>query len=185
MPLSPASRRRFEFRYAISGEAEPDFLGWHDHGQEERSDIYILRLPRADLLPKLRGGNRLQIKRLMAGAGALQYWIMTVDVGMDAVGAHSPALLPGLPIGTNASGLVDAARSNPEYHVVEVAKQRRLFTKGQVRAEIVSARAELAGSRRTIRSVAFEAANAAEMIDIMTARGVLARINSHYGMLLS
>lgn len=165
--------------------APPDFAGWTDHGQEKRSDIYILRLSRADLLPKLRGGNRLQIKRLMAGAGALQYWIMEVDVGMAADSTGSPALLPGLPTGSKASGLVDAAGSNPEYHVVEVAKKRRLFTKGQVRAEIVSALAHFAGSQRTIRSVAFEAENAADLIDVMARRNVLEKINSHYGMLLT
>ncbi|WP_420606288.1 hypothetical protein [Novosphingopyxis sp.] len=174
-------RRRFEFRYVTDGGRAPDFAETALLGTETRTDIYLLRPVRPDLLSKLRGNKRLQVKRLLAWAGPLQYWGMPLDhawSGTDPVMTH---LLPGLPIDRGPEQLLDTANHHNDYRVITVAKKRRLFQLGDVRAEITTVRA----GDRSFQTIGFEADQAAALIAMLVRYKIADRSNRDYGKLLA
>ena len=174
-------RRRFEFRYEANDDPLPRFASDTPVKIEQRVDIYILRRSRPDLLPKLRARERMQVKRLLSHAGALHYWAMPFDALLED-GIYVPErLLPGLSHATGPGPLITAAADHPDYHGVEVAKRRKLYQLGAVRAEITVAQA----GKRRFRTVGFEADRPAELQELLAKFQIGDRANRHYGDLLA
>ena len=167
--------RRFEFRCEVAGQRLPPFAGEPQQSVERRTDIYLLRPARADLLPKLRARERLQVKRLLAPAGPLQYWGMPIDCEAPCDDPLMPTLLPGLPLGEGTERLIEAARGYDDYRVVEVVKERRLFILGEVRAEV--AEAQIQGSGFVLRTLGFEADRADALMKLLHRSGIVDRPN--------
>lgn len=148
---------------------------------ETRVDIYILRQGRGDLLPKLRGRKRMQVKRLLGHAGPLHLWDMVLDrTGSAGSNELWKRLLPGIPVEEGPASICAATERHPDYRLVEVAKERRLYRLGQVRGEITIART---GSL-AFRTVAFESREAAPLLALLERERIGDRANQHYGILL-
>ncbi|NBC19709.1 MAG: hypothetical protein GVY06_01465 [Alphaproteobacteria bacterium] len=127
----------------------------HDHWEftraERRTDIYLLS-PRQPLtLAKLRGGERLEVKRLLRWAGPHQIWairrhgpfpLARTDMTRFAelTGIKAPA--PNLE-GTDAESFLSSVMTLAARDAIEpvaVHKSRLLFTAGDCQAEITRVR---------------------------------------------
>lgn len=98
---------------------------WQDLPHERRTDTYLLPPNRPDLLPKLRGGKRFEIKRRLEVRDALERWTMPLSEPLPlhpAAGERATKLLgEARPIGE----LDPAALAHLGWIVARVDKARR------------------------------------------------------------
>lgn len=112
-------------------------------GMEERTDDYVLPVQmKCDFyLPKIRSGNKFEIKRRVSELGPMEIWQREVSQIFPLDPALLPLLeemYPGAPVSRTAMGspahLVSALSSHS--FVCRVEKSRMLYQAGPCRAEI-------------------------------------------------
>ncbi|MFW5642118.1 MAG: hypothetical protein ACOCTP_04160 [Roseicyclus sp.] len=160
--------------------------GWPQSGAERRADIYLVHPESERVLVKLRGGERLEIKRLARRIGSVERWTMPVStdfpLSAPARQAVAEALdLPGSPsevAGTSPAHLL-AALDGP-VRARTVRKSRLLFEAGCCRAEIC----RVAIDDWTGTTLALEAEDLPALTAAMDTLGLGDLPNRSYGALL-
>jgi hypothetical protein len=163
----------------------PDWLLHAEH--DSRTDIYALMQHQPDLLVKLRGGKRFQIKRRLARTGLLERWDMPFDAPLplggkdyNEINRHIGSQLQGAD-GQDKSRLLLALA----YHgtrLFRLTKYRRQTRRHGVRIELTLV-ATGAGAVGT--SIALEGSTAAPMLTAIMQLGVSAMANIDYGSWLT
>ena len=181
--------QRYEFRCWPCDEQleaiERHFADWQEDEAESRTDIYLIRLRQHDFLPKLRDGSRLEVKQRVAVAGRIEVWGMAassqfpLDEPMREWLARDVGFAPCA--AKLWSGTAHAFRCQmsiePGWQALDVHKQRRLFRKGQLRAEIT--RVDCAG--RQVDTVGFETQDLAGLRAEIDAAPFAGLANRNYG----
>ncbi len=116
------------------------------HDEERRTDTYFLSSARKDLMPKLRGGDRFEIKQLMETRDALEKWSLPISVPSPLVKADAERIAVFFK-DISAERLTGCGGEQLEVlfgsicHTHRVEKHRALFTLGDLQAELTAARA--------------------------------------------
>lgn len=146
--MSERPEGRYEYR-VWPGLAHPAISRlqrtWRLVAAERRSDIYLLGPWPDRVLAKLRGGQRLEIKRHKCDVGNVQHWTMPVSTGFPLGSRHRSALARALGLSDplNAEMALSPAYllaafggQTPAVVTQTVRKSRLLFENGDCRAEI-------------------------------------------------
>lgn len=171
---------RYEFR--CWPELPVVLPGWLESAQREaRSDVYCLWPGDADLLPKLRGGTRFQIKRRLGQERGVEGWAMTVDAALPLSAEDRAAVERQLGVALaadqafNGHDLV-AALGRQGMQVVKVSKYRRQAERGDVKFEATL----LSGPGAPQLSIGLEGTNLQAVHDAVVALGVADLPNRSY-----
>ena len=129
---------------------------WERMAGERRTDIYLLPPDRPTLLPKVRGGERLEVKRLLETRDRLERWDLPFAEPLPLTAeAHERAVdWLGRAFGDQPGGQAELARDG--WIVVPVVKDRRRW-----RSETTSVEVTEADGRWT---VAFEGSNPGRLL---------------------
>ena len=171
---------RWERRAFLGGPSEPArrlaALGT-PLGDAYRTDTYLLTGD-ADLLPKLRGTARLEVKRRVEVRGGLERWVVETAAAFPLAASDVAALLPGAPEAalTSPEALLRHA-ADAHLLVLPVRKHRRRFTLGGAEAEATGV---IAGGR-VAETVGIEAASYEEAEAAARTLGLLDLPNASYG----
>lgn len=156
------------------------------HTCERRTDIYLLSGLRHRILPKLRGGERLEIKSMEHIEWPLQYWrtVIAADFPLDekaasliAAGLRTSAPLSRAACMSPALFIASLSGNSPDVAIINVEKTRLLFHLEDFRVELTVARF---GVRRWL-SVALEGTSRRPMTTAMAFLQIADLPNVHYG----
>ena len=190
VPAAQAARdQRYEFRCWPCTEQleaiERHFADWQEDEAESRTDIYLIRLRQHGFLPKLRGGSRLEVKQRFAAAGRIELWGMAASSWFPLDEPVRNWLVRDVGFAPCAAKLwsetAHAFRCQmsiePGWQALDVHKQRRLFSKGQLRAEIT--RVDCAG--RQVDTAGFETQDLSGLRAEIDAAPFAGLANRNYG----
>ena len=172
---------RWEHRAWFGGPAEPPARlarEGEEVGAEYRTDTYLLT-DDGDLLAKLRGGARYEVKRRTASCDGLERWVMTSSLQFPLGADDAAPVLPDAP----ASALADAgalaayAATVSTLTVASVRKHRRRYRLGAAEAEITAVQA----NRVVAETVGIEAAAFADARAAAERLGTIDLPNRDYG----
>lgn len=171
---------RYEFRcWPDRPVALPEWLETAE--REARSDMYCLRPGNADLLPKLRGGTRFQIKRRLDEEGGLERWAMAFDAALPLGTEDRAAIEEQLGLVVAAEQARDghdlvAALARQGLQVAKVSKYRRQAQRGGVKIEATL----VSGPGAPQLSIGLEGTNLQAVRDAAVALGVADLPNRSY-----
>lgn len=113
-----------------------DAPGWTREVDEHRTDTYLLASDRPELLPKLRGGDRLEVKRRLEVRGTLERWEMALSepLPLDRTGSDRAEALLGSPLPLGKGDHQALARSG--WLVTPVTKARRRWKRDGTTVEV-------------------------------------------------
>ncbi|MEW5423891.1 hypothetical protein [Amorphus sp. 3PC139-8] len=176
MATSPqsASSDRWEFRVWLPPDVVDNPLaGWQETGEDNRTDRYLLLPERPDLLTKLRGGERFEIKRRVDRKPPFERWSVAVSaafpLGPEICAAVGSLLMPQHTALSDTDGqtvtnlLTALTTAQAAFETRSVTKVRHRFQAGDVMGEWTSVTVEETGIRAT--TLAFETAD----LDALTA----------------
>lgn len=144
---------------------------------EARTDTYLLTADE-NLLAKIRGGERFEIKELLETRRGCERWMLAVSTPFPVGARHLEQLLGDARDMPTAKALIEAAQETLQ--IVSVRKDRLLFSIGTTRAEIT--RVSLSG--RSAISVALEAPDADSCARFAEELGLAESENIDYGSML-
>jgi hypothetical protein len=134
-------------------------------GAETRTDRYFLVPGRRNVMPKLRGGERLEVKVQRRVRRSLQLWEMVLSAGfplhkedMAILSLHLSGQVPSLSAGASPQAV--SAELAYATEVFDVQKQRILYDRAGLTAELCIA----ASGARWACSLAFECEEAGPVV---------------------
>lgn len=138
-------------------------------GTETRTDTYFLLPGRDDLMPKLRGDTRFEVKQRLAQRAGLDCWSLALSAGLPIqpeVVRRLEAWFPAL--WATASGFATArdlaSALAGETIMLRVAKTRELYEADGLRGEFTMARTR----EQSAMTVAFESREEAPLREILS-----------------
>lgn len=189
---------RYEFRSWFRPDGAPRILfdDWTDEtGErpERRRDTYLLPRGRPWLLPKIRDGQRFEVKRLVEIDGrGLELWevIASAAFPLDADALDLAAETFGAsrwsegPDGRSADALRTWALGAPDaIATIDVDKVRRRFSRGSLLGERTEAAVVPSGP--AVVTIAIESASADRLAAFVSDSGLSTLPNLGYGAFLS
>ncbi len=149
---------------------------WHPLPDERRTDTYLLPPGRPDLMPKLRGGERFEIKRRLEVRDGLELWEMALsedwplgpEAGERAAERLAPFHLPpDLESGSVGTG---------DWRIVALDKARRRWRDERGTVEVTRVTAPQVDRF----AVAFEGARPQDARTVIEALGLASQRNQSY-----
>lgn len=186
--MTQSSTARWEFRCwpAATSRAPPlqELLG--PAARERRTDLYIVQPGRADLLCKLRDGERLQIKTLRARDSRLECWNKPLDSGfpLDDTTRQLCSQLLDAPLERIAGASIATFTwrlKQTAVHMIAVQKTRRQAVLDGVKLESTLARAH----RKLRWTVALEGHDASAVTTCIGTHGLSGLPNESYAVWLA
>lgn len=154
-------------------------------GAETRTDRYFLVSGRSNVMPKLRGGERLEVKVQRRVQRDLQLWEMVLSAGfplpeedMSLLRLHLSGQVPSLRTGTSPQAV--SAELGSATEVFDVQKQRILYDRAGLTAELCIA----ASGARWACSLCFECEEAGPIVSELERIGLQAFPNLSYAAAL-
>ncbi|MDM7956080.1 hypothetical protein [Blastomonas sp.] len=150
MTLSPSSRYEFRCWPDATSRAPPLQTPLGLTVPDRRTDVYCVVPGRTDVLCKLRGGERLQIKTLLSRTLRVECWDMALDscfpLGDDA--RNKASLLLDIPPDAiapdSAAAFMQRLEQAGELRIIAMHKARRQSTIHDIKLEATLARVEQA-----------------------------------------
>jgi hypothetical protein len=189
MPASAAARWEFRAWFANGAAPANPLADWSVRDEAERTDLYLVAAHQPQLLPKLRAGERLEIKERIRVDPPLQQW--RVAFGADfPLGPAPLAEAVTLIAGRGARAATEAGADTrsfvacltelePRLMVRTVTKHRRSFASGDVVGE--STEVAVAETGATAVSIAVECADPDALREALAATGLGTWPNRDYG----
>ena len=177
---------RYEFR-CWPGTVAPYALGlkkdWRPDGGDEREDIYILPQGAPNILPKIRGVERLELKRRVFTDAVLEKWNVEFSEPFPVSAEKTAQLANYFP---GADRLGDAGFDTPAEAlsslrtvclVRKVSKSRRRYRRDACRAELTTVRI----GPEEAASIALESQSRDAVLSAIQSLGVSGLPNVNYG----
>ena len=156
------------------------------HKQEERTDQYFLATDDPEVLPKIRGGNRLEIKVKVGETGSIARWRRQFsqkfpldDRSLDEVNRAFPRVVLSTRDLKSPERLCRALHQS--YIECALAKRRLLFRTAHCSAEIT----DVTVHGRTAVTIALEGESAAPVETFLSLMGSPLLPNEDYGIWLN
>lgn len=192
MATSPqsAANDRWEFRVWLPPDvADNPLADWHETGEDIRTDCYLLVPDRSDLIAKLRGSERFDIKQRVDLKPPFERWSVALSsafpLSADACAKAGALLVSDQAAlsehdGKSVAGLVAALKAaRPEIELRTVAKVRHRFEKSDLMAEWTTVTVEETGVRAI--TLAFEAVDLEALAAMVDRLGMTNTQNRNYG----
>ncbi len=183
---------RYEFRCwpsscQIDGIAHC-FADWHQEGEEQRTDTYILRSGHPDTLAKLRDGTLLEVKRRLSRKGRIDLWALELSSPLpldDGARRWLARDCEFSPFNTSAwsrsaHALLCQISIEPHWDFLPVSKIRTNYSKGALSGEVT-----LISARGTsMHTVALESEDEKALERVLGEQPFAGLANRDYGVVL-